>query len=68
MTAGDFNARQKFDDRGLLWQIMELTKGGYAVIRFDRADPDHAIVASAEVSSVAEATELAEKLRKAALI
>lgn len=64
----EWNGRQKFDARGLLLQVTQLTAGGYAVVRFDRADPDHVIVASAPVRTLAEAEELAERLRKSALI
>ncbi len=64
----DWNGKQKFDARGVALQVGELTAGGYAVFRFHRDDPGHAIVASGEVATLAEAEELAEKLRKAALI
>lgn len=68
MTPGDFNGRQKFDARGLLWQIMELDAGGYMVVRFERADPMHCIVSSAPLETMDNAIAEAERLRKAALI
>lgn len=63
----EWNGRQKFDARGVILQVGELTAGGYAVFRFHREDAGHAIVASERVDTLAAAEELAEKLRKSAL-
>lgn len=66
-TAGDFNQRQMWNPRGFLYLVGTLNAGGYAVFRFNQADPGHAVVASQPLPDEAAAVAEADRLRREAL-
>ena len=64
---GDWNHRQAFNERGVLFMIGAATSGGYIVLRVDKAKLPEAIVAVTDLSTEVEAVSAAERLRKGAL-
>jgi hypothetical protein len=67
ITAGDWNYRQKFDARGVLFMIGAATGGGFMVMRVDEAELPNATLVAVDLPTEAEAVAAAERLRKAAL-
>jgi hypothetical protein len=65
--SGAFNKRQTFDDRGVLFVVMQCTAGGWAVVRMVEAELPNAVVAAAPVDDEGAAVATAERLRKEAL-
>lgn len=66
-AVGAWNERQTFNDRGQMFLICTLNAGGYAVCRFEKADPGHAVVAIDPVQTIAEAVECAKRLTRSAM-
>lgn len=64
---GDWNQRQTFDERGVLFMIGEATGGGFMVLRMVEAELPNAIIAAVDLATEVEAVAAAERLRKATL-
>lgn len=65
--AGSFNERQIFNERGIAFQVVTLTGGGWCVVRMEESKLPNVIVASEPTDDEAEAVATAERLRKEAL-
>ena len=65
---GEWNAVQKFNSAGVLFQICRVDSGHYCILKMVEAKLPEAIVASGPIAVDADALAEAERLRKAALI
>ena len=65
---GEWNAAQKFNSAGVLFQICQVDSGHFCILKMVEAMLPEAIVASGPFSAEAAAIAEAERLRKAALI
>ncbi len=67
-TVGEWNHRQVFDERGILFMIVTLNCGHFCVVRMVEADlPNATVVSDGHFDSEVDVIAEAERLRKAAL-